>query len=80
MVLGCSANRIQSEHRTFIAGLGHQLASAGHFFIINVIRHETTAATPWASLLIVRTLFNDAFTIAVWTGFHVCLSVALSSH
>jgi hypothetical protein len=26
-------------------------------------------------LLIVRTLFNDAITIAVWTGFHVCLPV-----
>ena len=31
-------------------------------------------------LLIVRTFFNDAFTIAVWTGFHVRLSVALPSH
>jgi hypothetical protein len=27
----------------------------------------------WALLLIVRTLFNNALTIAVWTGFHVCL-------
>jgi hypothetical protein len=26
-------------------------------------------------LLIVRTLFNDAVTVAVWTGFHVCLPV-----
>jgi hypothetical protein len=59
-----------------------QADSASHFFIviIIVIRHETTAATPWASLLIVRTFSNDAFTIAVWTGFHVYLSVALSSH
>ena len=39
--------------------------SAGHFFIIIVIRHETTAAAPWALLLIVRTLFNDAITVAV---------------
>jgi len=34
-----------------------------------VIRHETTAAARWALLLIVRTLSNDAITIAVWTGF-----------
>jgi len=42
-----------------------------------VIRHETTAAARWALLLIVRTLSNDAITIAVWTGFgfHVCLPV-----
>ena len=55
-------------------------ASAGsvsHFFIIIiiVIRHETTAAARWALLLIVRTLFNDAITVAFWTGFHVCLPV-----
>jgi hypothetical protein len=48
--------------------------------MIIVIRHETTPAAPWASLLVVRTLFNDAFAIAVWTGFHVRLFVALSSH
>jgi hypothetical protein len=40
-----------------------------YFFIIIFIRHETTAAARWASLLIVRTLFNDAITVAVWTGF-----------
>jgi hypothetical protein len=55
-------------------------ASVGHFFIIIiiiiiVIRHETTTAPPWALLLIVRTLFNDAITVAVWTGFHVRLPV-----
>jgi hypothetical protein len=51
--------------------------SACYFFIIIFIRYETTAAARWASLLIVRTLFNDAITIAVWTGFgfHVCLPV-----
>jgi hypothetical protein len=47
--------------------------SAGYFFIIIIIRHETTAAAPRALLLIVRTLFNDAITVAVRTGFHVCL-------
>jgi hypothetical protein len=58
------------------AGLGHQTGSACYFFIIVVvIRHETTAAARWALLLIVRTLFNNAITVAVWTGFHVCLSV-----
>ena len=51
--------------------------SACYFFIIIFIRHETTAAARWALLLIVRTLFNDAITVAVWTGFgfHVCLPV-----
>jgi hypothetical protein len=43
------------------------------FFIVIVIRDETPAAARWALLLIVRTLFNDAITVAVWTGFHVCL-------
>jgi hypothetical protein len=48
--------------------------SAYYFFIIIFIRHETTAAARWASLLIARTLFNDAITVAVWAGFgfHVC--------
>jgi hypothetical protein len=45
-----------------------------HFVIIIVfIRYETTAAACWALLLIVRTFFNDAITVAVWTGFHVRL-------
>jgi hypothetical protein len=50
--------------------------SACYFFIIIFIRHETTAAARWALPLIVRTLFNDAITVAVWTGFHVYLPVA----
>jgi len=62
--IGCPLRRIESP-----AG------SARHFIIIIVIRHETTAAARWALLLIVSTLFNDAITVAVWTGFHVCLSV-----
>ena len=45
-----------------------------------IIGYEATAAARWALLLIVRTLFNDAFAIAVWTGFHVRLFVALLSH
>jgi hypothetical protein len=48
----------------------HSGRSANYFFIVIVIRHETTAAARWALLLIVRTLFNDAITVAVWTGFH----------
>jgi hypothetical protein len=53
--------------------------SASYFFIIIVIRHETTAAARRALPLIVRTLFNDAITVAVWTGFsfHVCLPVGI---
>ena len=53
--------------------------SACHFFIIIVIRHESTAAARWALLLIVSTLFNDAITVAVWTGFHVCLQRPMKS-
>jgi hypothetical protein len=60
--------------------LDHQLTGACHFVIVIIIGHKTAAAAPWALLLIVRTLFNDAFAIAIWTGFHVRLSVALSSH
>jgi hypothetical protein len=69
----------------YFAGLHHQPAvrvtssssacSACYFFIIIVIGYETTTATRWALLLIVRTLFDDAITVAFWTGFHVCLSV-----
>jgi hypothetical protein len=55
--------------------IGSPAGSAHHLIIIIVIRHETTAAARWALLLIVRTLFNDAITVAVWTGFHVCLPV-----
>ena len=53
--------------------------SARYFVIVIVIRHETTAAARGALLLIVRTLFNDAITVAVWTGFHVCLPVDISA-
>jgi hypothetical protein len=50
-----------------------------YFFVVIVIRHEATAAARWALLLIVRTFFNDAITVAVWTGFHVCLPVDTSA-
>ena len=59
---------------------GH--SSSRYFFVvlvIVVIRHETTAAARWALPLIVRTLFNDAITVAVWTGFHVRLPVDTSA-
>jgi hypothetical protein len=57
--------------------MGSPAGSACYFLIIVVIRHETTAAARWALLLIVRTLSNDAITVAIWTGFgfHVCLPV-----
>jgi hypothetical protein len=41
--------------------------------VVVIIRYETTAAARWALLFIVRTFFNDAFTVAVWTSFHTCL-------
>jgi hypothetical protein len=58
--------------------IGSLARSTCYFFIviIIVIRHKTTAAAHWALLLIVRTLFNDAITVALWTGFHMCLPVA----
>jgi hypothetical protein len=46
---------------------------ARDLFAIIIIGHKTTAATPWALLLVVCALFNDAITVALWTGFHVCL-------
>jgi hypothetical protein len=72
----------QSGRRPPDSRIGSSAGSACYFviIIIIVIGYETAAAAPWALLLIVRTLFNDAFAIAVWTGFHVRLSVALSSH
>jgi hypothetical protein len=42
--------------------------------VLVIIRHETTAATRWALLFIVRAFFNDAIAVAVWTGFHVRLT------
>jgi hypothetical protein len=65
----------QSGHRPSISPDWVPSGSACYFFIIIVIGHETTAAARWALLLIVRTLFNDAITVAVWTGFHMCLPV-----
>ena len=68
-------------HKADIGRLFRQIASppgsARYFFIIIVIGHETATAARWALLLIVRTLFYDAITVAVWTGFgfHVCLPV-----
>ena len=65
----------QSGHRLSILRIGSPAGSASYFFIIIVIRNETTAAARWALPLIVRTLFNDAITVALWTGFHMCLRV-----
>ena len=53
--------------------------SAYYFFIVIVIRYETTATARWALPLIVHTLFNDAITVAVWTCFHVCLPANTSA-
>ena len=53
--------------------------SAYYFFIVIVIRHETTAAARWASPFVVCALFNDAITVALWTGFHMCLPVDTSA-
>jgi hypothetical protein len=54
--------------------------SAYYFFIvIIVIGHKTLAAARWALLLIVRAFFNDAITVTVWTGLHVCLPMDTSA-
>jgi hypothetical protein len=44
------------------------------------MRHKTLAAARWALLLIVRAFFNDAITVALWTGLHVCLSMDTSAN
>ncbi len=64
--------RTRSGHRASISS-DSPAGSVCYFFIIIVIRHETTAAARWALLLFVRTLFNDAITVALWTGFQLCL-------
>jgi len=38
-----------------------------------VIRYEATTTTRRASFFSVRAFFNDAITVAIWTGFHVRL-------
>jgi hypothetical protein len=60
----------QSAHR--ISPDWSQAGSSCYFLIVTVIvvRHETAAAARWALLLIIGALFNDAITIAIWTGFH----------
>jgi hypothetical protein len=44
------------------------------FLAVIVIRYETTATARRALLLIVGAFFNDAITVAVSAGFHVCLA------
>ena len=60
----------------------HHVSSAFcvyYFFLaVVLIRYETTATACWALLFIVRAFFNDTITVAVWTGFHVCLMGMLS--
>jgi hypothetical protein len=68
-----SALRGKADIGGLFARIGSLASCTCYFFIIFVIRHKTTAAAGWALLLIVRTLFNDAVTIALWTSFHVCL-------
>src|SRR5271166_2459999 len=38
-----------------------------------VIRYKTRPAASWTPAFIVRTLFNDTITVAVWTSVHVSL-------
>jgi hypothetical protein len=59
-----------SEDRLPFRWIWSPAGRACYFFIIVVVRYETTAAAPWALLLIVRTFLNDAIAFAVWTGFH----------
>jgi hypothetical protein len=64
--------RARNECLLLTPPTGSSAGSAYHFItiIVVVIRHETTAATRWALPLIVRTLFNDAIPVALWTSFH----------
>ena len=67
------ANRVSNRcgHLT----IGSLFHSTSYFFVIIAVWHETTTSARWALLLIVRTLFNDAITVALWAGFHVALPV-----
>src|SRR6516164_4286249 len=58
---------------TRAALLRHVLRSPYYFFVVIVVRYETTAAARWALLFIARTFFNYTFAAALWTSFHVRL-------
>src|SRR5215510_6268805 len=45
-----------------------------------VIRYEATTTARWASFFSVRTFFNDAITVAIWTGFHARLMRRSHAH
>src|SRR5690349_14386363 len=72
----CSARAAARGYASSIAPAGR----AYYFFIVTIIiRHKTLSAAGWALLLIVRAFFNDAVTVAVWTGLHVCLLMDTSA-
>jgi hypothetical protein len=73
--MSASGTKRTSQSTHLMSVFGGPAGSACYFFTIIVIRHKTAAATHWALLLIVCTLFNDAIIVARWTGFHVCLPV-----
>jgi hypothetical protein len=74
--IGCQCPLLSlSEDRPSMFRIWSRAGRACHFFIVVVIRYETTAAAPWALLLIVRTFFNDAVAVADWKSFHACLPV-----
>ena len=54
--------------------------TTNYFFIVVVIRYETTATARWTLMFVVHAFINYAITVAVWTrfSFHVrTLSVVL---
>src|SRR6516165_4100969 len=63
---------------TRAALLRHALPSPYYFFVVIVVRYETTAAARWALLFVVRPFFNYAFAVALWTSFHVRLLAVLT--
>jgi len=55
-----------------LRGTAHCVHSAGSYYfliVVVIIRYEPAAAARWAFLFIIRTFFNNAFTITVWTRF-----------
>jgi hypothetical protein len=50
-----------------------QARSTNYFFIVVVIRYDTTATARWTSMFINRAFINYTITVAVWTrfSFHV---------
>jgi hypothetical protein len=71
---------ITISHPRTLSPSWHRVGSYYFLIVVVIIRYEPTAAARWASLFIIRTFFNNAFTITVWARFlrHVDASASLA--